>query len=162
MKKCKKCNIEKPLEEFYSHKKTRDGRLSKCKVCILEERKTPEALERAKINDKKRNQTERRKNWVKKQTKKFREENPEKWNAHKLVNNFFRSFPEYKTNICVVCWKESLIHYHHFDYTKPNEVIPCCAYDHRKFHNWEEVREEYILKLPFEKKKSWDYKKFNK
>ena len=33
MKKCNKCQEEKPLEEFHLHKKMKDGRHNRCKVC---------------------------------------------------------------------------------------------------------------------------------
>lgn len=33
MKKCKKCGVEKPLSEFYKHKRTKSGVGSYCKVC---------------------------------------------------------------------------------------------------------------------------------
>lgn len=32
-KNCFKCNIEKPLTDFYKHPETTDGRLGKCKEC---------------------------------------------------------------------------------------------------------------------------------
>jgi len=45
MKTCKNCSIEKPLDEFYTHKRTRDGKGSWCKRCLIaktaEKRKDP-------------------------------------------------------------------------------------------------------------------------
>jgi hypothetical protein len=35
MKNCTKCNIEKPLLDFYSHPKTQDGKQSSCKKCCI-------------------------------------------------------------------------------------------------------------------------------
>jgi hypothetical protein len=39
MKTCNICNIQKPLDQFYKHKKTKDGRQSKCKECEKSVRK---------------------------------------------------------------------------------------------------------------------------
>ena len=45
MKTCKNCLVEKPLDEFYTHKRTRDGKGSWCKKCLIaktsENRKDP-------------------------------------------------------------------------------------------------------------------------
>lgn len=49
MKTCKNCNVEKSLDEFYTHKRTRDGKGSWCKKCLIqktsEKRKDPEQKE---------------------------------------------------------------------------------------------------------------------
>lgn len=33
MKICSKCNIEKPLTDFYNKKESKDGKVTKCKIC---------------------------------------------------------------------------------------------------------------------------------
>ena len=46
MTTCKNCLVEKPLNEYYTHKSTKDGKGSWCKKCLIEktaeERKNPE------------------------------------------------------------------------------------------------------------------------
>lgn len=46
MKTCKNCGIEKPLDEYYTHPRTKDGKGSWCKKCLIEktkeQRKDPE------------------------------------------------------------------------------------------------------------------------
>lgn len=149
MKVCKKCLQEKSLEEFYSHPWTLDKRLWSCKECVKEERRSEHWRAMARINDKKRFNDPKRKAHQKKHLQEFRKNNPEKWNAQKMVNNFLRNNKEMKKKNCSICWKECRVHYHHFDYTKPNEVIPCCAMDHSKFHHWKlEVQSEWIFVLP--------------
>jgi len=150
MKTCKKCFQEKPFEEFYSHAWMTDWILSTCKECVKAIRRTPEARSAARISDKKRNSTQKRKQMKKQMLQNFRLKNPEKWKAQCAVNNFLRYHKEMKKTCCSVCGKTALIHYHHFDYSKPNQVIPCCAFDHSKFHHWKtEVNPEWILTLPF-------------
>ena len=40
IKNCFKCNIEKPITDFYKHPETTDGRLGKCKKCTKIDNKT--------------------------------------------------------------------------------------------------------------------------
>lgn len=39
MKRCKKCGVTKPLDDFYAEKTARDGHRPECKACALEYRK---------------------------------------------------------------------------------------------------------------------------
>lgn len=40
MKKCSKCGVDKSLDEFYSHKRSKDGKRSACKECSNKENKS--------------------------------------------------------------------------------------------------------------------------
>jgi hypothetical protein len=50
MKKCFKCSLEKPLEEFYKHKQMLDGHLNKCKPCTKNDVKERENILRQNID----------------------------------------------------------------------------------------------------------------
>ena len=59
MKKCKKCLIEQPIENFTSNKQNRDNLQTSCKFCLSaykkERRSTPEQKEKNKLYGIKRN-----------------------------------------------------------------------------------------------------------
>ena len=148
LKTCSECRIEKIADDFYWHPQTRDKLLPRCKECIKKWRKTERELSMARVRDKKRLSDPKRKAYARKHLLSFRERNPEKYKAQCLVNHFFSKYPEFKEKKCRVCDKECLLHYHHFNYEIPNNVIPCCPACHSKFHrNLLEVSEELILIL---------------
>lgn len=49
MKTCKKCGIEKDLEEFYKEKKSKDGYRGSCKICMSEYTKSVDKKHRKEI-----------------------------------------------------------------------------------------------------------------
>lgn len=148
MKTCKKCFHEKPFQEFYTQKWMTDWFFSFCKECVKAIRRTPESREKARISDNKRYSDPKRKEYKKKKLIEFRSKNPEKFKAHNMINNFFRANREMRKKACSVCWKEWRIHYHHFDYSKPFDVIPCCAMCHSWFHSWKlQVEEKFIYSV---------------
>jgi len=62
------------------------------------------------------------------------EKAPEKKAANTILNNAVRDGRIKKPNCCTICGASGRIHGHHEDYTKPLDVIWCCAHCHRQFH----------------------------
>ena len=57
MKNCIRCNNTKPIEEFHKHSGMKDGRLNKCRKCVLEcvdewRKKNPESRKQEYLNRK--------------------------------------------------------------------------------------------------------------
>lgn len=74
MKKCNKCNIEKPLDEFYKHKGGKLGRRSDCKEC----KKAYQEANKDKIRARKKTYYEANKDKALKARKTYYEANKEK------------------------------------------------------------------------------------
>lgn len=49
-KVCIECKETKPLDEYYKHPKTKDGRLTKCKVCCRRYTRARDNRERGRTN----------------------------------------------------------------------------------------------------------------
>lgn len=131
MKKCFKCHIEKPLEQFYKHAGMADGHLGKCKDCAkadvaanyrsrhdqyLQYEKHPVRVRR------------RRKRAAGNQAR-YRSRYPDRYRAHYALNNAVRD-GRLKRMPCEVCGVEK-VQAHHTDYSKPLEVRWLCQKHHR-------------------------------
>jgi len=129
-KRCSKCNEEKLLSEFYTHKRTRDGRQNKCKEC---------AKKIAKQNRNKRIDYYRKYDRMRgnrqgdKYCKEYREKYPNKYKAHSMVNNFIRNGKLVKKP-CEICGSPENIHAHHDDYLEPLNVRWLCSAHHSQWH----------------------------
>lgn len=67
MKTCTKCNIEKPLLDFYSHPKTQDGKQSSCKKCCIKTQLPHTKRYFEKYPEKSKGNPEKSKQWRKNQ-----------------------------------------------------------------------------------------------
>ena len=130
---CKECNITKDLVEYYKHPEGRNWVLWRCKECIKTGRKSERERVMARIVDKNRMRPE----WYNyNRTVEYRESNPKKHKAHKIVSNYYRYHKEDKPTICSICNAEKNIELHHEDYNNPREVIPLCSLCHSHYHMW--------------------------
>lgn len=149
MKICFKCGINKPLTEFYKHPKMTDGRVNKCKECNKKDvsdnyrknikyYKSYEQIRNQKRRDyiSKKNKDYQKKNpeKVRALKKKWIEENKSKRAAHYLLSNAIRD-GKIKRGVCQICSCEK-VEGHHYDYTRPLNVIWLCNEHHVKIHWW--------------------------
>ena len=149
MKVCFKCNMSKPIDEFYKHKKTADGHLNKCKDCTKSDankhrekniekvraydRNRPNKAERAqKQNDYLKTEKGKSVSFI--ATRNYRNSNPERYRANTAVGNAIRDGRLIKPNECSCCGVICKPHGHHNNYSKPLDVIWYCNKCHNQYH----------------------------
>ena len=129
-KQCFKCGETKHLSAFYKHKAMADGHLNKCIACT----KKDAAEHRSKNIDYIREyDRERGSRQPPEYLKKYREQFPNKYKSHCMVNNAIRDKRLFKEP-CVVCGTQTRIHAHHDDYAKPLNVRWLCSAHHSQWH----------------------------
>jgi hypothetical protein len=150
MKVCFKCNVEKPLSEYYKHSQMKDGHVNKCKECNKKDVRTNyrDNIDYYKDYEKSRamlphrvksredyTKTENGKKSKAKSTKRYRTENSNKSKAHSLVNNAIRDGRITKKGFCESCGDtKKRLHAHHDDYAKPLDVRFLCPQCHVNWH----------------------------
>jgi len=144
-KVCKKCGRELLISEFYVHKQMSDGHLSFCKECVKTRvrKYRDDNIDEIKEKDKKRHSliflnTEKEKNSYKNhQRSKYNwaKRNRLKRNAHTQLKRAIDNGLILKQNKCEVCGKSNCeIQAHHYNYSKPLDVIWLCTECHGKVH----------------------------
>jgi len=147
--RCKKCGQVKSLDDFY------DSNVTTCKTCVCEavrENRKAKAeyykafdKVRAKLPHrveakKKYSLTPRGKEVHLKANKRFRENNPEKYEAHMAVTVAVASGKLVKPDACQDCGAAVPLQAHHEDYSKPLDVMWLCSSCHAKHHYSEDMQ----------------------
>jgi hypothetical protein len=135
-KKCFKCKLIKPIDDFYKHKETRDGYLNKCKVCAKKDvrRRYYEPESRAKIRDyeQRRFKTAHRKQKLLEYQRKRRASDPVRRKAYSMVSSKIAR-GKLAPQPCSVCGMAKT-QAHHKDYNQPLQVEWLCFKHHREAH----------------------------
>lgn len=148
---CKRCKVEKSIDEFYVHKMMGNGRLSFCKECVKTRIKDHRAnnLERIQRYDRIRYQNDEHRELVRINASKISDEvkarrkevarERSKKNAHKtrargMVARALYSGKLIKPLSCEDCGRVEKLEGHHEDYYKPLDVVWLCELCHGKRH----------------------------
>lgn len=86
MKKCSKCELEKPIDEYYKSIK------SKCKECVKEARRKKYKENAEKEKSYARTYYKENTEKVKKRTAEYKRKNPDKWNNPETLRNYQRNY----------------------------------------------------------------------
>lgn len=134
MKICFKCNTNKPLTEFYVHKRMKDGYFNKCKTCtkkdVLLHRE--ENIEKIREYDRKRSKLTHRIARASEYNNWYRKEYPKRAKCVAALNRAVRGGKIFK----IPCWVcgERKVEAHHPDYDAPLAVVWLCAVHHKEIH----------------------------
>lgn len=143
-KKCSRCGRKLPLTAFNRNKRNADGLQERCRECCSEYNRQRYASNPDRFKESAR----RRRNMhpdmdlatrIKACTK-----NPTKKNAYMALDAAVRAGVLTRPHVCSGCGcpdTEHRIEAHHYDYTKPLDVIWLCTPCHRRMDAQRRVRE---------------------
>lgn len=150
MKTCFKCNQEKPLTEFYKHKKMADGHLNKCKDCAKKDvhnhrhgKGRNYVLEYDRIRSKRPERIKAKQEYaktdsgkavMKKARKNYKTKYPERSAAQIAFNNAVRDGKIKPWVVCSLPECDKKPEAHHPDYSRPFDVVWLCRTHHKQVH----------------------------
>ena len=131
MKVCRGCGKLKNINQFYKHPAMKDGHLNYCIECKREYARWQIGTPKKLASSRRWNQKNMSK--IAAQSKIWAKNNPEKRKAHWILWYAIKKGEITKGTICQKCSKSNTqINAHHYDYSKPLEVIWVCRQCHCK------------------------------
>lgn len=139
MKVCFKCGKEKHIESFYAHPDMKDGHLGKCKDCckIDVSRNYHSKRGQYKAYEAERFKRPERKAKALEYARKRATLRPERYRASYAVTNAVRDGRLSKSP-CEKCGAIK-VEAHHYDYSKPLDVVWLCRKHHLEAHGKEMI-----------------------
>jgi len=145
-KKCRKCNIDKVITDYYTHRQMPDGHLNICIECTKSRVSLYGKTERGRINDSNRNKKEKRKKWLVDYQKNYlRKKYIKKYKARSMYWSYIKNKHIQKQS-CEICNTDpsvSKIEAHHDDYDKPLDVRWLCIRCHKEWHKYNNAKNEF-------------------
>ena len=128
MRTCARCKKQKPLPEFYRNTARKSGRCSWCKLChrFTKRRRTFPFGTKEYWRRYGQAQVERIRKW--------RQDNPGAYRAHRAVHNAIQRGELKRPRICPKCRKRKPVQAHHQDYRRPLHIHWRCRHCHAKEH----------------------------
>jgi len=147
-KTCTRCKIEKPLDEFSRQTRTKSGYRGECKSCAklyarsesakASQRKTQAKYmqtEHGKTKSREKCARYRKKQLFKDSVQKSRAKYPERRSAQIALWNAVQSGGVTRPDVCSLCNCLCIPEGHHFDYSRPLDVIWLCKMCHEAAHH---------------------------
>ena len=135
MRKCSKCSIEKSVSEFYISRGKMEWRCKQCRSAYFKTHHTPPQktdLQRAKWRAWNKAKYQGNKEKILKKLE--IESHTVRGIARKKLRNAVSNGKIIKPLLCQDCCKQTLLHGHHVDYSRPFDVLWLCPLCHSNRH----------------------------
>lgn len=139
-KVCDECREMKPLSEFNRAAKEADGRQRRCRACFSRYNAERYARDRERFKTAVKQYKEANPAEVFATRLKIWTRNPSRHNCYRLVDAALKAGEITKPEWCCICGVRDEdagghgLHKHHFDYSKPLDIVWLCTKCHGQIH----------------------------